>query len=554
MSTRFERVFKLYDISKKKSYCVAPTIQSTLKTLPFILADVPSRIDSICGSLSTVFVTISGPPVTKTVTVPFETPSTIISNNVVPINSSISSGSSINITTKLTEYITILRTVTTSHAISKSVGANQGRYTFTESDGSTFWFGGKTPPAGVPLVTSTATITIQPTPPSSGVSTRGTEENTSYTTVFLTVVSRKYEVLSLTKTAIASTTAVVPSIAPTTSTISTRLTVTAPLTATVSSVPTIFQKLFSGNRSNGWNNTLTIGLKEKVADVGTEPVKPSPQQSSAKEYHDARPGIASLAGTYANATKDLEARQLGSIVVATINGVVVSWTNNYDGAAAVTPAPVSVESNAPSRKAIVTPSEYDMSNTPRPRLTICEAPERIEVPIYPWDLQPIPIQVFPIISPEPTVVSSVQQLPTRSSVPHHQHSTSTDFQETLVVTLSSVQQTEPATSSARSLTSSLIKTRTLTKQLSLASISHKHPISNLSKLPSAVQTKIVTSVKPIRSSHKASSTKTSTLGGVDSITTHTATSATPSSCAGNKAEFIIDVRSLLFESSQRLLT
>lgn len=184
---------------------------------------------------------------------------------------------------------------------------------------------------------------------------------------------------------------------------------------------------------------------------------------------------------------------------------------------------------------------------------------RIEVPIYPWDLQPIPVEVSPVISPEPTLVSSFEQPPTK--LPHHRSSTPTNFQETLVLTLSSVQQIErvklstssptsssPTSSSptSSSPTGSFIQTGIRSQQLSVSSRYQKTRVFNLSSVPSPVPTTIVTSVIRAHSSHKTSSTKTSSLGDFDrSSTAQPAASATPSSCTGTKAEFVIDVKSLI---------
>ena len=318
-----------------------------------MLADIASRIDYTCGSLSTVFVTVPAPPVTKTVTIPDEIPSATVSGNVLPIKLSIPSDSLTNITTTLTEYITYLHLVSTVQAIPTSDVASQDHYTFTEHHGTTIWFDGKKPPAGIPLVTSTATVTIQPVPLNSGVSTGGNAEPTSYLTVLLTVV--KHEKVALTKTvsvATTSDTAAISSTASASSATLTPLAVSVPSTATASSIATTSTKIFRGHRLNGWNTTFTAVPKEKAAKSVTEPVKPFHHQPNAKENHAARPGIASpAAASYPNnATKHLEARQLGAIVVATIAGVVVSWTNNYDGGAATTPAPATIETHAASQE------------------------------------------------------------------------------------------------------------------------------------------------------------------------------------------------------------
>lgn len=310
-----------------------------------ILADIASRTDYTCGSLSTVFVTIPASPVTKTVSIPVETPTATAGNDVLPTKPAVPSDFVTSITTTLTEYVTFLDIVSTVPANPTSGVASQDHYTFTENHGTTFWFGGKTPPAGVPLVTSTATVTIQPVPLSSGVSTGGSAEPTTYLTVFLNVVKKKHETVVLTKTApvaIASSIAAVSSVPSAPSPISTPLAVSAPPIATASLFAKTLTKNFGEHRLNGWNTTLTAVPKEKAAESGTEPLKPLHKLPNVKENHAASLGTASLAAV----TKHIEARQLGAIVVATIEGVVVSWTNDYDGSAAATPAPVPTKTHA----------------------------------------------------------------------------------------------------------------------------------------------------------------------------------------------------------------
>ena len=169
---------------------------------------------------------------------------------------------------------------------------------------------------------------------------------------------------------------------------------------------------------------------------------------------------------------------------------------------------------------------------------------RIEVPIYPWDLQPVPVEVSSTSLPEPNLVSSFEQPPAKPSLLHHRSSSPTKFQRTPVLTISSVQQTERATSStSSSLTSSSVHTNIAS--FSVSSF-RKIPVSDLSSVPSAVPTTIVAPVVKVHSGHrghKGSTTTTSTLALFDgSSTTHPAASTTPSSCAGNEAEFIINVK------------
>lgn len=123
------------------------------------------------------------------------------------------------------------------------------------------------------------------------------------------------------------------------------------------------------------------------------------------------------------------------------------------------------------------------------------------MPIYPWNLPLAPVQVFPTSSPASSKTSSFEPPGSQAGIPSHRSSVPTDFQNTLVFYLSSVQQPAP--------------------------------------------TKIITSVVPVHSVHPASSARASRSSfSSSSGASESAVTETPS-CTG-RAKFTIDVRCLPF--------
>lgn len=78
-------------------------------------------------------------------------------------------------------------------------------------------------------------------------------------------------------------------------------------------------------------------------------------------YPVAPSGIVSLSP--GNATRHIKARNVGDIVVATIDGVAVSWTNNYDGTS------LSTSVTSPIVIAITATAQYEPESSRKfPRL------------------------------------------------------------------------------------------------------------------------------------------------------------------------------------------
>lgn len=323
-------------------------------------------IESGCGSVATVFVTAA--PVTKTVS---------IVNYVTTIEPKASSSSSADVTRTSTDFITLVHVPSSPKAIQTTAIADKGPYYYTENKGTRVWLGGKSPPAGTPLVTSTTVITYQPVPLSEYVTntedteptadlrtdavtkgsvettavvadasanavTEGKLESISYSTIVVTeilallptegdaeptafpnvvstVIKTKYETETLTRTP------VVPSADAASSTAANSL------------------KILTGSRLAGWNTTARAIIKAKGTQTGTQPARLSPQKSGVKENAATRSGTVSpLTAPYnsSDATdNNIEARQLGVVISATIGGLVVTWTNNYGGPS-ITPTPL----------------------------------------------------------------------------------------------------------------------------------------------------------------------------------------------------------------------
>ncbi len=280
-----------------------------------VLTDMCNRPEAACGSASIVYMTVPGSPVTETFTLTVTAPSTIadsesISTNVagVSVNPTVTTATS-------TIYTTLTSVVSIDEPSSAPVVTDQGPYSFNVNGDSTSWFGGRTPPSTGSLVTSTSVVTLVPVPESSPASNKGLEPTvsvtptTSYTTTFLTTVVSWIHIETLTKS----------------------------MPSSVASA-----KIFSGLGSNGWNVTYTTLKTVKASDGGSRVVKsaisktglndetPLPLPGSALTLPASSPSM--------DLTKHKHARQLGAVIDATIDGVVVSWTNNYQGDSASTSA------------------------------------------------------------------------------------------------------------------------------------------------------------------------------------------------------------------------
>lgn len=335
-------------------------------------------IESGCGSVATVFVTAA--PVTKTVS---------IVKYATAVEPKASSSGSDDLTRTSTDFITLVHVLNSAKAIPTTAIAEKGPYYYTDNKGTRVWLGGKSPPAGKPLVTSTTVITYQPVPLSEFFANTGNDEPTidltyvstddvtkesveatanlahisanpvtggraepiSYSTIavteILTIFSIEGDAEPTTFSNVVST---VIKTRYETETITRTLAV--PSADAASSTATNTPKISTGSRLAGWNTTAKAVIKAKGAQPGTQPARLSPQQSGVKENAATRVGtVSSLTALYKSSDgidNNIEARQLGVVITATIGGLVVSWTNNYGGPSII-PTPLPTNENLASQ-------------------------------------------------------------------------------------------------------------------------------------------------------------------------------------------------------------
>ena len=265
------------------------------------IADKLDRLESACNSL--------GSPSTSTIYI--TVPATMVTETVYPFSQ---------------ETPAIEATVTHSLASTQIVSVGDpgpGPYSFTEDNGTTSWMGGRTPPASVELITSTSFITLRP--------------------VSTAVLDSSYE-----NTA-------VPTGTPYTITTSPAKVTRTSTKSLIYYVPSVSASArgYSPYSSAGWNASLTTFLKLKIAPT-TSLGSTSTVQESAINNFEADYTTAYVTPTaYGSPQRHrIKARQVGAVVVATIEGVAVSWTNSFDGSAQTisdeVPSFVPVTATAPS--------------------------------------------------------------------------------------------------------------------------------------------------------------------------------------------------------------
>lgn len=291
-----------------------------------------------------MFVTIPASEVTTTVTIALDKVPSNANNNIAKVANVVPTPVQAediltHITTTITSYVMftqVLSAVETNPPIvaatpspvmtsPEPAAPNQGPYYFALQSGTTFWLGGKTPPAGKSYLTSTTMITVLPVP--SGSPTQK-DESTSYSTITLTKISMVLNKVRLIKTLPKDLFASTPP-EPTTT-------------------PTASAKLFSKLGMTGWN-TSSISINFKASQSGDALLNLHRHQTGIRNKFAAGVGTAHTLPASAessivpspthtsSATKALEARQFGATVFATIEGVLVSWINTYAGATPETP-------------------------------------------------------------------------------------------------------------------------------------------------------------------------------------------------------------------------
>ena len=267
---------------------------------------------------------MSAPAVTKTVTISSE-------RAIGPANVETTLAST-DITATLTSYVTLTDFVSVVPVTPTTPGSdqtlpveppalnrikddtNEGPYYFYEQDGTLEWLDGKTPPATRSFLTSTAVITVEPVP--TGVTL--SDEESAVSTAPGSVISTTYSTISLYRVSTIYQTRVVTSTIP---------------------APTASAKAFVALGSSGWNTsvpTLTSFpslLRASEENVAASSAASILGQTNATEKGNPTAQISNLAtpSSATNVTKQLEARQLGATVVATIDGALVTWINTFDG-------------------------------------------------------------------------------------------------------------------------------------------------------------------------------------------------------------------------------
>lgn len=247
--------------------------------------------------------TVTAPVVTKTVvSLPFKNVATAVETALAVTQTTTLTDITTTLTSRVTftEFFTVAPAIpapsrsgeppasTASHPEATDVAADKGPYYFSEHDGTLAWLDGKTPPATGSFLTVTTFITVQPVP----TNFPALAEETTLSIAEESTVATTYSTVSLYSVTTVYRTKVITSTIP---------------------IPAIAVKFSPG--SAGWNSSFTALLKG-----GSGNPKPTVWQTGATHV-----------------TGQLEARQVGAWVTATINGVVVSWINSYDGKPTSTP-------------------------------------------------------------------------------------------------------------------------------------------------------------------------------------------------------------------------
>ena len=270
-------------------------------------------------------------------------PASPITETVYTVSQAESAIESPAATTSDAVTVTVTSSIVSTHIVSvvqATPPAGDGIYSFTVDNDTTSWFGGQTPPSTASLISSTAFITLEPvvTPvsvstvsPSQSADSTGylTLHPTSYLTLFSTIVTASPSVPVLELVAARSTSRSDLS----TKTTSIDVTVIETLAHSSKYKPSASAGLYFGQARNGWNATMTTLLKSKgpinlppgVAEKGTA------LQGTSQPRETCTSNSARLPKTRNGRSRLLKPRQVGDIVVDTIDGHVVSWTNEYDG-------------------------------------------------------------------------------------------------------------------------------------------------------------------------------------------------------------------------------
>ncbi|KAL8845860.1 MAG: hypothetical protein Q9221_009003 [Calogaya cf. arnoldii] len=259
-----------------------------------------------------------------------------------------------------------------------------GPYSFAEENGSTIWLGGKTPTFGAAFVTNTLVLTLQPQPSSTETVSFTTSSGTTLTSEDQTTTS--WTTISSTSFYTHYLTNLVPT--PKVSALSGNngwnTTVTA-LQALASSDPsndgwnttaTALQALpSSGPGNNGWNPTVTTLQTFPSSGPGNNGWNTTVTTLQALSSSGPLTASTSIAPK-----RRVHPRQVGALVTATINGVVVTWTNVWAG------DPITTKPGAiPTAEPPIIPG-YPW--IPSPEIVTPQTSSSLIEPGYTWDPSP----------------------------------------------------------------------------------------------------------------------------------------------------------------------
>ncbi|KAL8949366.1 MAG: hypothetical protein Q9222_004516 [Ikaeria aurantiellina] len=348
--------------------------------------------DSACA-LPTVTVTVSAPPVTKTIinaadpSTPVPTFSVPSADAFDPIPTSTAAITTIESTSFLTSTKVVHLDPSTPLGALQSNVVSDGYYYFADDNGTTSWISDKTPNSGALLVTSTVLVTLQPQPTSAETTevvdsseispTWGYESTTSFTTISSTSFSTHY----LTKPL-------------------------APLESTSVPLPTAKWSPYAGY--SGWNVTLTTFRTLQSNTTSVTPLGTPALGQTGWVVSGSTPVVSQIV------SKTRQVRQLGATVTATIDGIVVTWINSYGGkpspAGYTTSTEASSSTSAVSTSWVSTPPEYTWEPDPVPWTSAAAPAETSSSATSSLpessDATPILLSSIAGTSPEPSVAFS----------------------------------------------------------------------------------------------------------------------------------------------------
>ncbi|KAI4120683.1 MAG: hypothetical protein LQ338_006835 [Usnochroma carphineum] len=372
-----------------------------LFALGLTLSLARANSESECGPLPTVTVTVTPSQVMLPV-ISAANPTSIVSYSALSSpDAPVAVGTSLGATTteSSTSFLTSTLVVNANSAAVPlpAQSDSAGYYYYTEDNGTTTWLAGKTPTSGAVYVTNTVVVTVQPQPVTRETSTifaasqttPSLQDGTSTSTVTLSSTDFYTHYLTEALT-LQSASPSVPS---------TRL---PPYIA-----------------SNGWNATLS-GV-HRVKGSASAPALAG--AASGSNPTSPRSGI--VATTASRPFKRHHPRQIGAVVSATINGVVVSWVNSYGGSEPASAPEYSWNpSPAPWTSSVVQPQTRVVQLSSLPQLSSQVASTAFSnlaaTTLHPSSPSPTTESLSTALSSEPssTILSLIKPTPPFSNATH----------------------------------------------------------------------------------------------------------------------------------------